>query len=253
GLTSPPGSGNPFGQRGRGLSGQKGALKGSRGQNARGLPGSMKTPAGDAPVVFGGDPDRTPSPYARTPDDERMQLDSDPAGRVANGKSRFKGGGVEPFSESNRPAVAHGLPSSSRNELDGSSTKIKSKVNHPNIDPFAELGRTPSNSNAATNSNPAKTSASSTTANPPVGFNDKAPERKLTSDYKPPVILNKLDDTTRKADIINPASSTPPENSNQMTILLAIGVVAILILVMIALLVVVLIKAKPVKPSRSYF
>ncbi|MEE2639967.1 MAG: SHD1 domain-containing protein [Planctomycetota bacterium] len=229
-MANPPDSGNGFGRQ------KAGAVNGGRRGNAQAggtVPGSrppMTTPAGDAPVTFGGDPNRTPSPYTRTPDSEEMELDSKPDGDVA------RGGGVNPFADTgfNRPDISRGVPSSSM-DYDGKPGEIKSKVKNPGLDPFAEL-----NPVEAANSQPPEVKD-----NP---FENQAP----STGYQPPVILNKSEEPSGGQS--ESAGETPANTagSGPSWILIAISVVGLMVLVMIILLIMVLARSSAPRPRQSY-
>lgn len=231
---------NRFGQGG----------KTPRGNAGAGVPGSqppMRTRAGDAPITFGGDPNRTPSPYTRTPDSEETELDSNPQGGVRRGKGT-PNSNIDPFAntELNRPDLAGGVPGSSSSDYLGggrnADSKRKTEVKNANIDPFAELNPVESANRADVN-----TKDSPIVNNP---FEDA--EQK---GYQPPVLPGKLDGSA-SGDQAAPSENRPGSEgiSTQTAILIGIGIVSFLILVMISLLVMVLVKSnRPQRRRRSSF
>lgn len=220
-----------------------GGAAGGRGFRPAGNRPPGTTPAGDGPVMYGGDPNRTPSPYTSTPESEAMDLDMNP-----NGAPQKQKGGIDPFAETklNRPDLSKGLPSSSSEYLDESG-KVERRKDSAHefsekdtaFDPFAEMKPVESTSNF-------DDSKSNKLQNP---F-----ESNSTQDggYTPPVLIDKQDDT--KSQENNESGTVAPGGmSNSSMIVIAIGVISLLMLIMIALLVMVLLKSKHPKPRRSFF
>lgn len=203
-----------------------GASSGNRGGRNRGS--ALTTPAGDRPITVGGDPNRTPSPYARNPEMEQMELDSQPDGNPVRAS-------FDPFGKG-RPDFSGPVPSSSEyfasKKKKDSKQESETSIENTRIDPFAEM-------------DPIMTDTQKTKAKNPI-------ENQATSGYQPPVLLNKRDDAT-SADgqsLVSDAESSGM--TTQTMILIAIGIVGFLILIMIALLAMVLMRAKGPKPKRSY-